>query len=169
MSIADQITRLQDVKQDILSAINDKGVDVPSDASLADAPNLISSISSSSGVDVTDAFTIIAPSATNFIFKAYKCGSLLHMHIDTNYAYSPSTGWTNIARINQDAGFRFCYQFAQYAVGLYDNKLQPNDRLATYTNWVGANNQFSTTDVKLYAGSQVRYWLADITVIVEDT
>lgn len=169
MSIADQITRLQGVKADIINAIKDKGVDVPDNESLSDAPNLISSISSSSGVDVTYAFTITAPSATQFIFKAYKCGSLLHMHIDTNYAYNPTTGWTNIARINQDAGFRFCYQFAQYAVGYYDNKVQPNDRLATYTNWVGANNQFSTTDIKLYAGSQVRYWLADITVIVEDT
>ena len=45
MSIASEITRLQGVKSDILQAISDKGVTVPSGAKLADCPSLISSIS----------------------------------------------------------------------------------------------------------------------------
>lgn len=45
MSIASEITRLQGVKSNILQAIADKGVEVPSGSMLADCPDLISSIS----------------------------------------------------------------------------------------------------------------------------
>ena len=45
MSIASEITRLQGVKSNILQAIADKGVEVPSDSMLADCPDLIASIS----------------------------------------------------------------------------------------------------------------------------
>ena len=44
MSIASEITRLQGVKSDILQAIADKGVTVPSDSMLDDCPDLIASI-----------------------------------------------------------------------------------------------------------------------------
>ena len=47
MSIASEITRLQGVKSDILTAIADKGVTVPEGSALDDCPNLIASISSS--------------------------------------------------------------------------------------------------------------------------
>ncbi len=49
MSIASEITRLQSVKSDILTAIADKGVTVPSGAKLADCPELISLISGGGG------------------------------------------------------------------------------------------------------------------------
>lgn len=49
MSIASEITRLQGVKTNILQAIRDKGVEVPSDSMLADCPNLIASISGGGG------------------------------------------------------------------------------------------------------------------------
>lgn len=45
MSIASEITRLQGVKSNILQAIADKGVEVPSGSMLADCPDLIASIS----------------------------------------------------------------------------------------------------------------------------
>ena len=45
MSIASEITRLQGVKSDILRAISDKGVEVPSGSMLDDCPDLIASIS----------------------------------------------------------------------------------------------------------------------------
>lgn len=45
MSIASEITRLQGVKSDILTAIADKGVTVPADSMLDDCPDLIASIS----------------------------------------------------------------------------------------------------------------------------
>lgn len=45
MSIASEITRLQGVKSDILQAISDKGVEVPSGSKLDDCPDLIASIS----------------------------------------------------------------------------------------------------------------------------
>lgn len=44
MSIASEITRLQGVKSDILTAIADKGVTVPVDSMLDDCPDLIASI-----------------------------------------------------------------------------------------------------------------------------
>lgn len=49
MSIASEITRLQGVKADILSAIADKGVEVPSDSMLDDCPSLIGSIAGGGG------------------------------------------------------------------------------------------------------------------------
>lgn len=49
MSIASEITRLQGVKANILQAIADKGVEVPSGSMLADCPNLIASISGGGG------------------------------------------------------------------------------------------------------------------------
>lgn len=49
MSIASEITRLQGVKTNILQAISDKGVEVPSGSMLADCPNLIASISGGGG------------------------------------------------------------------------------------------------------------------------
>ena len=51
MSIASEITRLQGVKSDILSAIADKGVTVPVGSALDDCPALIASISTGGGGD----------------------------------------------------------------------------------------------------------------------
>ena len=50
MSIASEIARLQGVKSDILQAISDKGVEVPSGSKLDDCPDLIASISGGGGV-----------------------------------------------------------------------------------------------------------------------
>lgn len=49
MSIASEITRLQGVKSDILTAIADKGVTVPADSMLDDCPALIASIPAGGG------------------------------------------------------------------------------------------------------------------------
>lgn len=49
MSIESEITRLQSVKSNILHAIADRGVEVPSGSMLADCPRLIASISGGSG------------------------------------------------------------------------------------------------------------------------
>lgn len=52
MSIESEITRLQSVKSNILHAIADKGVEVPSGSMLADCPELIASISGGGNVGV---------------------------------------------------------------------------------------------------------------------
>lgn len=52
MTIASEIARLQGVKTDILGAIAEKKVDVPSGAMLADAPDLIRSIKSGINVKI---------------------------------------------------------------------------------------------------------------------
>lgn len=52
MSIASEITRLQGVKSDILTAIGNKGVTVPADAMLDDCPTLIGQIETGGGGDV---------------------------------------------------------------------------------------------------------------------
>lgn len=49
MSIASEITRLQGVKSDILTAIADKGVTVPADSALDDCPGLIGDIEQGGG------------------------------------------------------------------------------------------------------------------------
>lgn len=49
MSIASEITRLQGVKANILQAIADRGVEVPSGSMLADCPDLIAAITSGGG------------------------------------------------------------------------------------------------------------------------
>lgn len=49
MSIQSEITRLQSVKSNILHAIADKGVEVPSGSKLANCPDLIASISGGGG------------------------------------------------------------------------------------------------------------------------
>ena len=52
MSIESEITRLQSVKSNILHAIADKGVEVPSGSKLANCPGLIASISGGGNVGV---------------------------------------------------------------------------------------------------------------------
>jgi hypothetical protein len=49
MSIASEITRLQGVKSDILTAIADKGVTVPAGSALDDCPGLIGDIEQGGG------------------------------------------------------------------------------------------------------------------------
>lgn len=61
MSIASEITRLQGVKSNILSAIADKGVSVPSGSALADCPELIASISGGGGSFSLDNLVNIVP------------------------------------------------------------------------------------------------------------
>ena len=54
MSIASEITRLQGVKSDILTAIADKGVTVPTGSMLDDCPDLIASISGGGGKQLVE-------------------------------------------------------------------------------------------------------------------
>lgn len=60
MSISSEITRLQGVKADIISAIRDKGVDVPSGTMLGECPSLIDTISGG-GCDVSVSLANIMP------------------------------------------------------------------------------------------------------------
>lgn len=60
MSIASEITRLQGVKGDILQAIIDKGVQVPSGAALGDCAELIAAISGGGG-DISLSMKPIVP------------------------------------------------------------------------------------------------------------
>lgn len=57
MSIASEITRLQGVKSDILTAIADKGVTVPAGSALDDCPDLIASIPTGGG-DIPDGYKL---------------------------------------------------------------------------------------------------------------
>lgn len=59
MSIASEITRLQGVKSDILTAIAAKGVSVPSGAMLDDCPELIAAISGGGGITVDSLVRIV--------------------------------------------------------------------------------------------------------------
>ena len=56
MSIASEITRLQGVKADILTAIGNKGVIVPAGSALDDCPDLIASIPT--GVNIPDGYKL---------------------------------------------------------------------------------------------------------------
>lgn len=65
MSIANEIQRLQGAKADLKTAIEGKGVTVPSSAKLDDYPDLVNAIEQSSGIprDVTDIEVTYADSA----------------------------------------------------------------------------------------------------------
>ena len=59
MSIASEIARLRGAKADIIQAITDKGVTVPSGAKLADCPELISLISGGGGFEADNVVNIV--------------------------------------------------------------------------------------------------------------
>ena len=59
MSISSEITRLYNVRGDILSAITDKGVTVPSGSKLADVPDLIAAISGGGGFSLDNIVNIV--------------------------------------------------------------------------------------------------------------
>jgi uncharacterized protein (TIGR02145 family) len=59
MSIASEITRLYGVRGDILHAISDKGVTVPSGAMLADCPDLIAAITGGGGFEADNIVNIV--------------------------------------------------------------------------------------------------------------
>ena len=59
MSIASEIARLRGVKADILRAISDKGVEVPSGSMLDDCPELISLISGGGGFEADNIVNIV--------------------------------------------------------------------------------------------------------------
>ena len=89
MSIESQITRLQGVKSDILRAIADKGVEVPSGSMLADCPDLISAITSGGGGGVPYLKNIMPTTGIKVVDKnGYIGGNFLG-------AYYPSTNYYN--------------------------------------------------------------------------
>ena len=90
MSIASEITRLQGVKTNILQAISDKGVEVPSGSMLADCPNLIASISGGGGEGGTPYLKNIMP--TTGVKVVDKNG---YIGGDFLGAYYPSTNYYN--------------------------------------------------------------------------
>lgn len=89
MSIASEITRLQGVKSDILQAIADKGVEVPSGSMLADCPNLIASISGGGGAGVPYLKNIMPTTGVKVVDEnGYIGGDFLG-------AYYPNTNYYN--------------------------------------------------------------------------
>ena len=87
MSIASEITRLQGVKTNILQAISDKGVEVPSGSMLADCPNLIASISGGGGGGVPYLKNIMPTTGVKVVDESgYVGGDFLGVYYPgTNY------------------------------------------------------------------------------------
>ena len=89
MSIASEITRLQGVKSDILQAIADRGVEVPSGSRLADCPGLIASISGGGGGGVPYLKNIMPTTGVKVVDEnGYIGGDFLGV-------YYPSTNYYN--------------------------------------------------------------------------
>lgn len=89
MSIASEIERLQGVKSEILQAIADKGVEVPSGSMLADCPNLIASISGGCGGGVPYLKNIMPTTGVKVVDEnGYIGGDFLGV-------YYPSTNYYN--------------------------------------------------------------------------
>lgn len=70
MSVASEITRLNGAKADIIQAITDKGVTVPSGAMLDDCPELIRSIPGGGGGEVSER----APILLDYFVDGYRFG-----------------------------------------------------------------------------------------------
>ena len=84
MSIASEITRLQGVKSDILTAIADKGVTVPTGSMLDDCPDLIASISG--GGDLPEGYKqclYIKNLAQGFIYSHFS-GDYIFTNVSKN-------------------------------------------------------------------------------------
>lgn len=89
MSIASEITRLQGVKANILQAIADKGVEVPSGSMLADCPDLIAGISGGGGAGVPYLKNIMPTTGVKVVDEnGYIGGDFLG-------AYYPNTNYYN--------------------------------------------------------------------------
>lgn len=89
MSIASEIARLRGVKADILRAISDKGVEVPSGSMLDDCPNLIASISGGGGGGVPYLKNIMPTTGVKVVDEnGYIGGDFLGV-------YYPSTNYYN--------------------------------------------------------------------------
>lgn len=89
MSIASEIARLQGVKANILQAIADKGVEVPSGSVLANCPDLIASISGGGGGGVPYLKNIMPTTGVKVVDEnGYIGGDFLGV-------YYPSTNYYN--------------------------------------------------------------------------
>lgn len=89
MSIASEIVRLQGVKANILQAIADKGVEVPSGSVLANCPDLIASISGGGGGGVPYLKNIMPTTGVKVVDEnGYIGGDFLGV-------YYPSTNYYN--------------------------------------------------------------------------
>ena len=90
MSIASEISRLQQAKADIKTAIENKGVTVPSDATLDDYANLVDSISGGGGgVDWESIARGMTDGTTAFSIPS---------SVEVNpLAYQSATNWTTYA------------------------------------------------------------------------
>lgn len=105
MSIASEITRLQGVKSDILTAIGNKGVTVPAGSALDDCPGLIASIppnvdnnlhllQGSSGGITASTWPFYRLDMSNRVCAIpvwVGSGKTIKISVDTNFEY----GWSN--------------------------------------------------------------------------
>lgn len=95
MSIASEITRLQGVKADILTAIGDKGVTVPAGSALDDCPGLIASIptgtSSPDGYVLRTAIWSTLNGLDFFNFVDYDSSENLSITLEFQSKSAPST------------------------------------------------------------------------------
>lgn len=101
MSIASEITRLQGVKADILTAIAGKGVSVPSGAKLADCPELISLISGGGSFDADNIVNIVPIDKMVVVDK----NGYIGYDITQYFQYSGNTYYYNYAILDNSANY----------------------------------------------------------------
>lgn len=140
MSIASEITRLQGVKSDILTAISDKGVTVPAGSALDDCPGLIADIPSGPNYKVIggkEYRTVVMPDgkewfAENLDFKFCKVGGALGVAAPNAWYYNNSEttyGWD---------GYKCGLLYNFYAVDFlnsYRDDLIPGWHVPSSTEW----------------------------------
>lgn len=141
MSIASEITRLQGVKSDILTAIGDKGVTVPTGSALDDCPALIADIPSGPNYKVIggkEYRTVVMPDgkewlAENLDFKFCEIG-----HIGTRPTYSAAWYYDNDETTYGWNGYKCGLLYNWYAVELLNanrSDLCPGWHVPTSTEW----------------------------------
>lgn len=149
MSIASEITRLQGVKSDILTAISDKGVTVPAGSALDDCPGLIADIPTgpSGVVDAAgNVYPIVTIGTKTWIAANFR-------YIDENIKIGfPSSYSDTTPKANYISDNGSCGPVYNLSAGLYIknniNTILPGWKFPSFSDYSNLKNYLASDQIK---------------------
>ena len=139
MSIADEVLRLQQAKTDLATSITNKGVTVPSSATLDDYPALVDSISGGGGTniydDIRDYMYSIVPSSNPYNDNS---AALYNFEVGKTYRIIVKCKYTS----SQTIGI-YCYQRNANSPAVSIGSITAGDTMAEFTYTHSANTTYT--------------------------